>query len=142
MDAQRREELASASVAVLMALRAQYLAEGANPLRHWDQLQDRMRVATRTSDSPEQWVTTLARELRLSRAPSSELSTLVVKLADVVRANVAEWLEWLESEYGWVMAKMRLESERRQEISAHARKGSQEKTPVDEAIDYMKGEHA
>jgi hypothetical protein len=134
MLTERRERLVAATVAVLIEARAQYLAEGANPLKHWDQLQERMRIAARTSDGPEQWFTTLCRELRLARAPSRDLSTSVLSLAELIGPDPGEWLEWLEAEHGLVFARLRLEAERRKAESEARRAAAVTKEQVVAAV--------
>lgn len=110
-----RQKLLDVTVTVLRHLRAEYLAAGASPLRHWDQIQDRLRAATWTCSSAPEWATRLQRDLRLA-APSSYLSASTEALCRVVEEiGDRRWLDWMASEYGLVMAKCRLECERRRQ---------------------------
>lgn len=140
MDDKRRGEFVAVTVPVMMELRSQYLAEGAKALKHWDQLQGYLRIAARTTDSPEQFVTSMSRQMRLARAPSSELSTSVKALVGVVGRDPAEWLEWLDHEYSYMIACMRLESERRREVSEVSRH-KKEVAAAATMFDAAKGEH-
>lgn len=123
MHDEKRRELRLRVVTLLAALRAEYLAAGASPLRHWDQLQDRVRVAARTSETVAQWITTLARMLGLG-APSKERSSATRTLVDAVgeeRRDQAAFLDQLEEEVGLLMALTQEEAERRKAVRAEAR---------------------
>ena len=99
-------------VLVLLDLRAAYLAAGASPLKHWDQLLDRMRASSRTSSSVEEWHTSMCRSLQLG-APSSAASSTLSELVLTVGPYRSELLDLVEREHGYLMAKARLEAERR-----------------------------
>lgn len=101
-------------VLVLLDLRAAYLADGGNVLRHWDQLLDRMRAAARTSSSMEEWHTSMCRSLQLG-APSSAASSTLSELVATVGIYRSEALDLVEREHGYLMAKARLEAERRKD---------------------------
>ena len=111
-----KEALTDATVDVVMELRRQYLAGGANALKHWDQITDRLRAATRTCAGPEEWVTKLCRDLQIA-APSSSLSSASETLAEMARRyGAAAWLALVEREYAFMIAKARrLAEERRAE---------------------------
>lgn len=113
-----KEALSDATVDVVMELRRQYLAGGANALKHWDQITDRMRAATRTTSGPEEWCTKLCRDLQIA-APSSGLSSSLESLAEMVRRSpggARAWLALVEREYAYMIAKSRrLAEERRAE---------------------------
>lgn len=112
-----RDAVVEATVATLDQVRSAYLGTpGANPLRHWDQLQDRVRMAARTSTSVSEWVTSLSRSLQLP-APDSWLSRSIGELTTEVegRGAVREWLDLVEREYAHMMALVRLRSEQRAE---------------------------
>lgn len=120
MNNERRETLASATVAVLLEMRQAYLAGGGNALKHWAQIQDRLRAACRTSETVEQWLTTMQRGLQLPAA-SSSLSSAAVALAKSVGTDAAAWLDMVESEHGYIIALARLESEERKKRRDAAR---------------------
>lgn len=113
-----KEHLTDLTVDVVMELRRQYLAGGANALKHWDQITDRMRAATRTCAGPEEWVTKLCRDLQIA-APSSSLSSAVEALTEMVRRSrggAHAWLALVEREYAFMIARARrLAEERRAE---------------------------
>jgi len=117
-----REKLRTLTVEVVLELRSAYLGTpGCNVLKHWDQLQDRMRIAARTTAAPEEWATSIQRALRLG-SPSPRLSDSIVTLASVVREQrvAREWLQLVEDEYGYVMALARSIAEQRKEArTAH-----------------------
>lgn len=114
---QQREAVRDAAVALVMETRAEFLASGASALTHWDQLHDRLLVSMRSSETVETLVTAWRKGLRLGAPslPSSEASQRLVEAAD---ADAQEMIEMLEAEIGLVMARARLEAERRKEARA------------------------
>lgn len=106
IDETARERLRNLTVEVLLEIRAAHLRTGsANVLRHWDQLQDRVRAASRVSTNVESFATELARSMRVD-APSVAHATAVRQLADEVRdrACAREWLDLVDEEWGYLMA--------------------------------------
>lgn len=110
-----REALVVATVDVVMECRRMALMNGANPLKLWDQLTSRLRASARTTDRPEAWSSKFMRDLQLN-APSKELSLAIQSLAQTVGANAAAWLDLLDREFGYVIARARLEAERRKGV--------------------------
>ena len=86
------------SVACLRS--AYFRTASPNVLKHWDMLQDRMRAAARTTTSPEEWVTEIARRWQLGA--QLDCSTALRALADEVRERGAsrEWLDMVEAGTG------------------------------------------
>ena len=114
LDEDAKETLRVLTTMVVLDLRAAYLAAGANPLKHWDQLYDRICAALRTSMSVEEWHTAMTRSLQLGVLPGvacAQLSALV----KAVGPHRSEWLDLIERESGYVLACARLEAERRRE---------------------------
>jgi hypothetical protein len=110
-----RKRLHDVTVEMLLEMRAAYLAAGANPLKHWDQLQDRLRSSARTSAGVAEWSTAMARALRLP-APNSRYSDALVALDNAVDdVGTAEWLAMLDAEWGLLIALARACAERRKE---------------------------
>jgi len=114
MDEGRRDRVLDAVVELLLEVRSEYLRAGANTLKHWQQIHDRALLATRTSERISEWATTLASELQLG-SPSSSRSSATIALCDEVDADDLEALDLIEDELGYVMARCRLEAERRKE---------------------------
>src|SRR3970282_444177 len=113
-DDDTREALLVATVDVVMETRRLALMGGANPLKLWDQITSRLRAAARTTARPSEWATKFMRDLQLS-APSKELSSAIEALATTVGKQAGAWLDLLDREYGYVVARARLEAERRKE---------------------------
>ena len=109
---QQREAVRDAAVSLMMETRSEFLASGANPMSHWDQLHDRLLVAMRSSETVETLVTAWRRGLRLG-SPSLGCATAAQQLAETADADAQEMIEMLESELGLIMARARLEAERR-----------------------------
>lgn len=114
LSEKRLDELRDKTVNLLLEMRAAYLANGANALKHWDQIHDRMRAAARTTTTVEEWTSAMLRGLQLS-APSSSISSRAVELSDDVVAQGAKtaWLDLLEREHAYLIAMARLEAEDR-----------------------------
>lgn len=117
MEKDEQERLRTLTVEVMLALRAAYLGSpGANALKHWDLLRTRLLSAVRTSQTPEEWVTSMCRRLQLPTLNSSA-SSAVADLADHVRerGNASDWLSLVEREHGYLMALTRRAAEQRRE---------------------------
>lgn len=116
MDVEKRERWRKLTVDLVMAVRSEYLASGASALSHWDQLKDRMLASARTSQGASEWVTALCRRLSLA-APGKPLSSATESLVSDVESagprGELEFLAFVEAEYGLVLARARLEGERR-----------------------------
>lgn len=73
MNDDDRNAVIAAAVALLLEVRKQYLAAGANPLRHWDQILSAWKVASRINGTIPGFFAQLCKGLRLG-APSSSVS--------------------------------------------------------------------
>lgn len=112
MDESKRELLRRRTVNVLLAVRSEYLNAGANPLKHWDQIQDRLRTAARTSVDAPGWITALSRSLGLS-APSRARCLATDLLCGETADCASDWLDMVESEHGYLMALAMLEADKK-----------------------------
>lgn len=111
-----KERLRKATVSVILALRGLYLANGGNALKHWTQIEDRIRVAVRVCETPQEWVSKLKSDLQIPQTSSSLSSETVMLCEEVDVLNAAtQWLSMVELELGYVMALARLEAEDRAE---------------------------
>lgn len=119
---EQREKLVRATRDVLLEVRAMYLAFGGNSLRHWSQIQDRVRAATRTTTNPGEWVTRVMRDLQIP-APCSSLAHAIDSLcSEVEDIGTIAWLDMVEREISYIIALMRLESERRRALRDEAKR--------------------
>lgn len=116
MTPEERAPLIDATVVVVLALRREYLrTPGVSVLRHWRQIQNRLRAAARTCESAPEWATRLMRDLQID-SPSVRLSETIEYLVVLVeRAGASAWLDLLDREHGYVIALARLEADRRRE---------------------------
>jgi hypothetical protein len=112
----QKEALRQKLLAVLLEVRSAYLRNGASPLKHWDQIRDRMRVAVRQSGTVEQMLTVLCRSLHLP-APSSSLSSKILALVAEVEAMKcdAQFLQLVEEDEVYLLAEMRAQADDRRE---------------------------
>lgn len=123
LNQQEKERLRTATVELLLVVRAAYLATpGANALKHWELLSNRLLSSARTSATPEEWSTQLCRSLQIQSLSSSACSALVDLVHIVTERNCAsEWLQLLEKEQGYLMAQCRLIAEQRKEAREAAK---------------------
>lgn len=114
LTTEQKDALVHRTVDVLLHLRAQYLANGANALKHWNQIGDRMREASATSRTVEEWTTRMMRTLQIGQQ-SKALSTSVVALRDEVTAQKRErdWLRMCAAEQAYIVAVAQMEAEDR-----------------------------
>lgn len=113
-----KNRLETLSVSVLLEMRRAYLANGASPLKHWDQLQDRVRMASRSTEDVGEWVTAISRRLNLG-SPSNSLSSVINDLRQGVQSvcdHPREWIEMVEAEFTYLFALCRKEAERRKNL--------------------------
>jgi single-stranded DNA-specific DHH superfamily exonuclease len=112
------ERLEMLTADVLLEIRAQYLAGGATALKHWEQISDRMRAATRTQATPQAWCTKLLRDLQIS-TPSSSTSSALEKLCEAVgilgKRGPSEWLRLIDAEHAFLIARTRTMAEERRD---------------------------
>jgi len=97
----------------MLGARRLYLAEGANPLKHWEQLATRMRSAARRSCTVQEWLTSLLRSLGIAN-PDGALSADVMRLqAEVIKVGSSAWLDMVEREHAYIIAMCQVEAEER-----------------------------
>lgn len=117
IDEAVKEKLRTQTVEVLLEIRSAYLrTSGVSVLKHWDQIQDRLRASARTTTGPEEWATSMARSLRLD-SPNLRYSESLLALTHEVhdRKCANEWLELLEREYAFLIVMTRAMAEQRKE---------------------------
>lgn len=110
------DNVRGALVDLIMELRREYLASpGCSVLKHWDQIQERLRAAARVSAGPEDLVTRLRSGLNLA-APSSRFSKafrLLVAAVGPERRDRGAMLALIDREHSYILALARAEAERR-----------------------------
>lgn len=119
LDENRKEVLEQATVRVLLAIRARYLAEGANALKHWDQLHDRMRSAIEEvkHKTVAAWFTRLAETLDIQ--VTSSISSVVAELeAEVQTTERSAWANMVREEHAMLIALAQKEAEARKAARA------------------------
>lgn len=116
LNEEKKEALRQRTVEVILSLRAAYLqTPGCQPLRHWQQLHDRMRMSARTCESVAEWITRMQRSLGIA-TPGPALSRAIVQLSDETEVIPdPEWLDLIDKEHAYIMALARLEAEDRKE---------------------------
>lgn len=120
LAAEQREHLVLRTTELLLHVRRAYLSAGGSPLRHWDQMSDRMRAAARTTASVPEWTTALMRSLQLG-APGSSLSSAIEALTiAVAEVGSSAFLDLIEREHGYVIARARLAAEKRRQAAEEA----------------------
>ncbi len=112
----------------LLALRREYLATGANAITHWEQLQNRMTTAARTSVNVADWITRTRTTLRLP-APSRDSSHCSVALErEIAEESLrdADVLRLIERRAPLLVARARVLAEERKEAALAAKEVSGE----------------
>lgn len=133
MQESEREAMREATIAWILAARWEYLGTtGCNVLRHWDQIQDRVRAASRMADDVPSWTTNVARALSLG-APAPERAKATGELAAAVGKHALAWLDLVEEEHGYLMACARLNAEARSAKKKAARDAREPKPEPIEA---------
>lgn len=115
-----KEKLEQALVSLILASRGEYLSAGANPLKHWDQIQDRLRASAQTSSDVQDFVTSFGRGLQLG-APGQARSNAIARLLDAA-SDVPRWLDVVDEEHAFLMASARLKADLRREAKENADK--------------------
>lgn len=116
LEEQEKERLRTLTVEVLLELRGAYLSTYGSrvSMAHWEQIQNRMRSATRTTTGPEEWVTDLCRSLRLvAQGPLGCAAVVDLVAAVRERSCATAWLDLIDREWGYIMALTRLSAEKR-----------------------------
>ena len=112
MDDQRLEAMRGATVDLILSLRAQYLANGASPLKHWDQISERIQASIRQTSTVDQWCSLMMRQLQL-QSPSLNSASSIAALRSTVGVHVLAWQRMVANETGALMADARLLAEQR-----------------------------
>lgn len=116
MDERQNDPILALTVDLLLDLRAQYLAGGANPLKHWDQLSTRLRSAARRASGVEDWHTMMCRSLQLESPSKNNCHSLIGLVREIDTPKKSQvWLDMLEQRWGLVIATARLTAEQRKE---------------------------
>lgn len=119
----QRKQLETAIVEMLLEIRSDYLHEvGGRPaMDYWEQLQNRMRSAARTTQTASEWVTLVARRMRIPSLGKRACQALVelVRLCDESDAHI-DALDMVERDSGLLVALARLTVEQRKEAAHHA----------------------
>lgn len=141
MTDERRAALRDATVMWLLAVRWEYLATGANPLKHWTQIQDRLLASARRAVDVATLTTLVSRGLGLA-APSVERAESAVYLAELVGVESCAWLDLIESEHGHLMALARVRAEARsalrKERTERAKKPAAPRPPDPDGLPFGK----
>lgn len=122
LDERQRERARSALVEFVLVVRRSYLRAGANPIKHWEQLQNRALSAVRRAGSVDEWTTLLPRGLQLPTTLDSTGSSAIWELSKVAQdIGHTAVLDLMEREAGLIMAMARkLAEERADERKAAA----------------------
>jgi len=123
LDDAKRERLRTLTTDLILQIRSEYLRSGyGNVLKHWEQLETRLRAAASTSATPEELSTKYVRSLQLVGL-GKESCRVLAELADYVRENGCsiDWLELIDQESTYLMALAKLQAEQRKEAREEAK---------------------
>lgn len=99
---------------LILELRRQYLAQGANPMSHWEQIGTRLASAERRSHDPRSWLSLMMRSLQIS-APSASLALAGDAVFKQFDQRLPAWRRLLQKP-GLLMTLARVEAQRRKEL--------------------------
>jgi hypothetical protein len=124
------ERVRNLLVDLVLALRAQYLAGGASPLKHWSQITERMRAAAAVTSGPREWCTELMRKLGVV-APSRETCSAVDELVTAVELKGQgigrrAFLALVDREWGYLIAEARARADERKAERAAKKAAAEE----------------
>lgn len=117
LDKQQRKQLETLLVELLLDIRAGHLASSqANPLKHWEQLENAALMAAKTSGTLSEWATRVAAKMGLATLNSSASDGLraLVAACDEHGAHLAI-LGIIESEHSYIIALTRGSAEARKD---------------------------
>lgn len=83
-DEEWTDEILGWCAALVLSARSEYLAGGANPLKHWKQIETRLVAACRTSSQVRTMATKFLRGLGVSASPGC--STAILQLDELVKS--------------------------------------------------------
>ena len=106
------DDLTAALVRWVLAARAEFLAQGASSLSHWEQIETRMRAAAKMTTTASEWATRTLRGLRIVGGNRS-LSLATAHLVATVSDRPGALLDLIDRESAYVLALARIEAERR-----------------------------
>lgn len=105
MDKETKEETRERTAEIVRLARDQYIQNGANPKKAWEQISTRMASAARRSDSVQSWVSRFLRDLQISD-PGDEISEYSVWISGNVEYQ--EFSRFIDDEYQYIIALARL----------------------------------
>lgn len=105
-DEHKLEAWRLATVTVILRMRTWAIRYGASPLKVWDMLSERVRLATRRATSVESWSSTIMRSFQISTV-DAETGQALLDLAGAVGPDVDEWLNFLGDEHQFTFAAAR-----------------------------------
>lgn len=127
LSEKQKEKLRNRTAEVVLQFRDLYLrTPQVNVLKHWNQLEARVKAAARTCGSVEAWATKLQRDLQIENL-GKDASQGLIDLASTVREmdGTNEWLSLVEDELGYIMALTRLAAEKRAEMRQEERNANE-----------------
>jgi len=87
-----------------------------NPMKHWDQLTDRMRACARRAIGLEDWITMMLRSLQIASVDARFSSDVIALRVHVIKHGATAWLDLIDREWGYLQALARVEAERRRDL--------------------------
>lgn len=114
----QRKQLETLLVEMIIGFRAQFLRnhKGRPPLNYWEQIQNRVRSAARTTTTVSEWASAMQRGLQIEALDSWASRALVdlVAFCDEQDAHL-ECLDLLDRDHAMVLALVRVECEKRRD---------------------------
>ena len=103
MQVTKHDAWRDVTVATILNLRMWAIRNGTSPLRAWDTVSERVRLATRRSSSAETWISKVMQALRIGPVDEKS-SALLAELAETVGEDSDEWLAMVEDQHQFLFA--------------------------------------
>lgn len=116
LDENQKKQLETLAVEMVLELRSEYLASvnGRPSMSYWEQLQNRMRSAARSTTTASEWVTQVMRRMQIASLRKSASRSLVelVRFCDEHDAHL-DFLAMVERDNALLIALAQLIAEER-----------------------------
>jgi hypothetical protein len=123
MEATKKQNLKELTINLLLALRADLLAAGANALSHWEQLQTRLERACKTADTIDVWFSVLTRSLAIPTPSRSSVGAFNLLSAQTTALECdGDWIAEMQRTVPALIALTRVRAEDRKAAAAARRK--------------------
>jgi hypothetical protein len=114
MNQELKKQATELTIELLLLLRKEFLEQGASSLSHWEQMQTRLAIASRTAATIDLWYSTLLRGLRLEGLNLRCCESFELLRGFLLTAQIEqEWIAEMDKILPAIIAKTRVAAESR-----------------------------